>query len=253
MIKHNYHTHTIYCHHAYNTAEEMIQAAIKFGYETIGFSEHAPLKPKRNFRLNTNEIHDYINEINELKIKYKDQIKILCGFECEYHKEEKEYYQNIKNIKGVDYMIHGNHNMGNPHNAKEWNGLNVNLQIYAEQLIDAIKSKIFSMVAHPDLIFRYYPSWNSDCVRISREIIKAAIQYDMPLEFNLNGLANKRTSMDYPAEEFWKIVATTKVKVIVQADAHQIELLNKIIADCGFRLIKEWHLQKNLINDLKIN
>jgi histidinol-phosphatase (PHP family) len=119
MLKHNYHTHTVYCHHAYNTAEEMVEAAIKFGYETIGFSEHAPLKPKRNFRLNTNEINDYINEINDLKIKYKNKIKILCGFECEYHRDEKQYYANIKNMKGVDYLILGNHNMGNPHNAQE--------------------------------------------------------------------------------------------------------------------------------------
>jgi histidinol-phosphatase (PHP family) len=97
----------------------MILAAISFGYLTLGFSEHAPLKPRRNFRLNTNEIQDYINEINNLKVKYKNKIRIFCGFECEFHRDETQYYQNIKNMKGVDYMIFGNHNMGNPHNAKE--------------------------------------------------------------------------------------------------------------------------------------
>lgn len=252
MLKHNYHTHTVYCHHAYNTAEEMIVAAINFGYKTIGFSEHAPLKPRRNFRLNTNELDDYINEINQLKYKYKDQIEVLCGFECEYHRDEKLYYQNIKNMKGVDYLILGNHNMGNPHNAQEWNVANVNLQMYCEQLIDGIKSELFAMIAHPDFIFRYYPTWDHHCIDISNKMIQQAIQSNIPFEFNLNGLANKRTSMDYPNDEFWKIVSKAPLKVLIQADAHQIEAMNKTIYERGIKLIKEWGLQKNIIDKLNL-
>jgi histidinol-phosphatase (PHP family) len=51
-FEHNYHTHTTFCRHATGTPEEMIINAIKNGYKTIGFSEHAPLKVHRNFRLN---------------------------------------------------------------------------------------------------------------------------------------------------------------------------------------------------------
>lgn len=252
MLKHNYHTHTVYCHHAYNTAEEMIKAAIKLGYLTIGFSEHAPLKPRRNFRLNTEEVPEYIDEINKLKIKYKDQIRILCGFECEYHRDEKNYYQNLKNMKGVDYLILGNHNKGNPHNAQEWNGSNVDLFMYCEQLIDGLESGLFLMVAHPDFIFRYYPNWDNDCAIITQKIIDTSIKYNAPLGFNLNGLANKRTNMDYPADEFWKIVAKSKAKVIIETDAHQIETLNEPIYIRGLKQIEEWKLQKNIIDKLDI-
>lgn len=252
MLKHNYHTHTVYCHHAYNTAEEMILAAIKFGYETIGFSEHAPLKPRRNFRLNTDEIDDYINEINDLKIKYKNKIRMLCGFECEYHRDEKQYYHNIKNKRGVDYLILGNHNMGNPHNAQEWNNSNVNLKIYCQQTIDAINSGLFLMIAHPDFIFRYYPSWDEKCIEISKIIIDEVIKHNIPIGFNLNGLISKRTSMDYPTNEFWKLVSKTNAKVIIEADAHQIETLNEPIYQQGLKLINECNLQKNLIDKLEI-
>jgi histidinol-phosphatase (PHP family) len=155
-------------------------------------------------------------------------------------------------MKGVDYMILGNHNMGNPHNAKEWNGSNVNLNMYCEQLIDGMYSKIFSMIAHPDFIFRYYPQWDEDCIKITKKIIDASIKTKIPLGFNLNGLANKRTSMDYPADEFWKLVSQSNAKVIIEADAHQIETLNKFIVDRGIKLIKEWHLTKNVIEKLDI-
>jgi histidinol-phosphatase (PHP family) len=155
-------------------------------------------------------------------------------------------------MKGVDYLILGNHNMGNPHNAQEWNGANVNLSMYCEQLVDGIKSGLFSMIAHPDFIFRYYPHWDNDCIEITNAIIKESIKHNIPLEFNLNGLANKRTSMDYPADEFWKLVSCSNAKVIIEADAHQIETLNYPIHERSLKLIKEWNLQKNIIDKLDI-
>jgi histidinol-phosphatase (PHP family) len=154
---HNYHTHTTYCRHARNTVEEMIEMAIKNGYRTIGFSEHAPLKVHRNFRLNLHSWSDYIQEVNALKKKYKGKIKVLCGLETEYHKSAFDYYQTLRKTKGIDYMILGNHNEGDPHLAKEWNAQRVNLKQYGIQLVDGIKSGLFSAVAHPDYIFRYYP------------------------------------------------------------------------------------------------
>lgn len=39
---HNYHTHTFRNHHAVGTEREYIEAAIAGGYQTLGFSEHAP-------------------------------------------------------------------------------------------------------------------------------------------------------------------------------------------------------------------
>ena len=39
---HNYHSHTFRNHHAVGTEREYIEAAIAGGYQTLGFSEHAP-------------------------------------------------------------------------------------------------------------------------------------------------------------------------------------------------------------------
>jgi histidinol phosphatase-like PHP family hydrolase len=62
---------------------------------------------------------DYVSEITRLKKIYKSKINIYCGLEAEYHRDEYEYYKTLRNTPGIDYMILGNHNMGNPHEAKE--------------------------------------------------------------------------------------------------------------------------------------
>jgi histidinol-phosphatase (PHP family) len=156
-FKHNYHTHTIYCHHAKNTIEENIQAAIKLGYKTLGFSEHAPLKIHRNFRLNLSEVNDYINEVKILKKKYQKQIHILVGFEAEYHRSQYKFYKSLHDR--VEYMILGNHNLGNPHLSKDLKGLSAfDLEQYGEQLEDACKSGLFSAIAHPDYAYSFYHS-----------------------------------------------------------------------------------------------
>lgn len=42
-LKHNYHMHTELCGHAKGTILDNILEGISLGYETLGFSEHAPL------------------------------------------------------------------------------------------------------------------------------------------------------------------------------------------------------------------
>lgn len=151
---HTYHTHTVYCNHAYNTVEENILAAIKYGYKTIGFSEHAPLNSVRPRRLNFANVQQYINEVNAMKEKYKDKIEVLVGFEAEYHQDEYEYYKKLRNM--VDYMILGNHNLGNPHDLLDLRRADkIDLNLHLQQFIDGMKSGLFSAVAHPDYVFNY--------------------------------------------------------------------------------------------------
>jgi histidinol-phosphatase (PHP family) len=157
QFKHNYHTHTIYCHHAQNTIEENIKAAIKYGYKTLGFSEHAPLNIHRHFRLNIDELSHYISEIKFYQKKYQGQIKILIGLEAEYHQSQYKFYKKLRDK--VDYLILGNHNIGNPHRAKDLKNIKfLNLDLYGEQLEDACKSGLFSAIAHPDYVYTFYHS-----------------------------------------------------------------------------------------------
>ena len=77
MIKRNYHTHTYRCGHAIGTDEEYVKAAIESGIKILGFSDHAPWPnvDNRSHRMSMDMLDDYIESINSLKEKYKEEIE----------------------------------------------------------------------------------------------------------------------------------------------------------------------------------
>ena len=95
MNKNNYHTHTTRCMHAIGQDEEYVQAAIKAGIKKLGFSDHTPWHYDSSFkatmRMDENQLDGYIESILSLKEKYKDQISILVGLECEYFEKYIRY------------------------------------------------------------------------------------------------------------------------------------------------------------------
>lgn len=82
MIKSNCHTHTLYCD-GKNTAEEMIEAAIDENFESIGFSVHSPLTYENDYSAKQEDMSKYLNEIRQLKEKYKNKIEVYCGIELD--------------------------------------------------------------------------------------------------------------------------------------------------------------------------
>lgn len=84
----NFHTHTYRCGHAKGTDEEYVLSAIKMGYDTIGFSDHAPYifpdGSESGFRVKKKDARDYADSVRALQEKYKDKIDIKLGFELEY-------------------------------------------------------------------------------------------------------------------------------------------------------------------------
>ncbi|MBQ6125051.1 MAG: PHP domain-containing protein, partial [Spirochaetales bacterium] len=79
--KSNLHTHSLYCD-GKNTVEEMIQAAIAAGLESLGFSGHC----HTGFPIDDCQITDvdgYFNELDEMRRKYAGVITIFKGLELE--------------------------------------------------------------------------------------------------------------------------------------------------------------------------
>ena len=87
-MKANYHTHTMRCKHAMGKDEDYIRAAIAAGYDQIGFSDHTPWPYASGFvsgvRMDPSELEEYVRSLRALGEKYKDQIRVLVGLECEY-------------------------------------------------------------------------------------------------------------------------------------------------------------------------
>lgn len=225
----NYHTHTKLCGHARGENREYVEAAIARGLKTLGFADHAPYlfptkalceKPRHSMRLD--QLHSYVDSVRTLAKEYKDDIRILCGFELEYypdyHEEEMAFLRSVS----PDYLLLGQHYIGNEANGRHIYGSTDEtvLVAYATQAIAGLSTGDFLYLAHPDM-----PGWNFHkevAEREYRRICEFAKKKNIPLEINLYGLSDKRC---YPSRAFFEIAAQVGNEVVLGVDAHNPKLL----------------------------
>lgn len=283
----NYHTHTYRCRHAKGTEEEIVKKAIEEGFDTIGFSEHVPLPFYRlhilkalpisltkiwaflswskmfvlngpAFRMPYKEKKEHIQAVRNLKEKYKNQVNVLIGFECEYLEDYLEYYQKLINDKEVDYLIFGHHfhkyAVGRYYYGKRQ--ININeIKNYVEEAKLAMQTGLFTYFAHPDLFMYGYKQWNEEVEGLVYELCKYAKKYHIPLELNASGLRRKlveingRLCYEYPCSFFWEVASKVGCDVIIGLDVHHPNHLNKLDFEKLEEFAKEYRL--NLITALK--
>lgn len=228
-MKANYHTHTTRCHHANGLDEDYVKSAIQAGFQILGFSDHSPWKYNSNFvshmRMELHMFQDYKKSILSLKEKYKDQIDIKLGLECEYFEEYMPWLKEFIIEEELDYIIFGNHYNTSDENRKYFGTLCYNkegLLKYKEKCIKGMETGLYSYLCHPELFMRSYPKFDDYCKGISEEICLAAKHYQIPLEYNLTGLLynHKYGVENYPHHKFWEIAKDTKNECIIGVDAH---------------------------------
>ncbi len=246
-MKYNYHTHTFRCHHAEGTEEEYVQRAIAGGVTHMGFSDHFPFcfpnGAESSYRVSTDEAALYVNTVKHLAEKYKDKIKIYCGFEMEYYPEFFEEMRENAVKYGAEYLILGQHFLKPecyPNAvASTWaNKPDELLRDYTSLVVAAIHSGTFTYVAHPD-IFTYHgdPAFYDSEMR---RLCCAARECNVPLEINFLGIRARRF---YPHEEFWRIAGEEGVPVVFGFDAHEaVDACDDESRAQAMRLVDTYHL-----------
>lgn len=106
-MKTNYHTHTTRCMHATGSDEDYVRSAIKGGFKVLGFSDHTPWKYRTDYvadmRMLPEELPDYVDSIRALREKYREQIDIKIGLECEYFPDYIPWLK--EQIKNINWII----------------------------------------------------------------------------------------------------------------------------------------------------
>ena len=220
----NYHTHTYRCNHASGTEREYIEAAIKSGIKTLGFSDHAPYEFDggyvSSFRMGMDKAEEYFTTVRALKEEYSDKIRILCGLELEYyplyHKAEMEKLKKYS----PDYLILGQHLLGNEPERRMLTDQTEDecFTEYMDQLIAAMQTGEYLYVAHPDMIGCRFTE--TVMRKGFTRFCEAAKELNVPIELNLLGIRGKR---QYPDPFFFEIVGKVGCKVILGKDAHAAE------------------------------
>lgn len=243
-MKVNLHTHTYRCRHAEGTDEEYVLAAIKEGYTKLGFADHTPFPYDNGYvgksKMTVDELDGYITSINALKEKYKGQIEILLGLECESAPRFFPYLRQVK--EQMDYMILGNHGDGSIHEKYFGNITDPErMELYVHNAVEAMESGLFLYMAHPDLMLCKYPAFDDAAKYLSRQLCREANRLHIPLEYNLYGIMKgaKPDCLGYPYGGFWEIAAEENVRAVIGVDAHDPAHFAVANLDAAEKYLKE--------------
>lgn len=250
----NYHTHTARCRHATGTEEEYVLAAIDRGLKILGFSDHTPFIFPGDYystmRMYPDELENYVATVLALKEKYKDKIEIHLGLEAEYYPDRMSDLLKLITPYDIEYFILGQHWCGNeqgePYNGRPPTDDNARWERYCSQVIEGMKTGLFTYVAHPDLL--HFVGDKDFYRQHAKRLCEAAVTYDIPLEINILGIHSGR---HYPREDFWKIVGQTGCKVVLGCDAHSPQGLADFPSeDKAMELVKRYDL--NLLDHIPL-
>lgn len=228
-MKTNYHTHTKRCHHASGSDEEYVLSAIKGGYDVLGFSDHSPWKYDSDFvgriRMPLSQFEEYHQSVLQLKEKYKDQIDIKIGLECEYFPKYMDWLKNFKEEMKLDYIILGNH-FDQSDEIGVYYGTNCNddqvFIRYIDDCIEGLKTGVYAYLAHPDLFMRGRTHFDALAKEQSYRLCKACKEMGVVLEYNLEGMraTHLKLRKQYPHPDFWNIASEVGNVAIIGVDAH---------------------------------
>lgn len=234
MTKRNYHTHTSRCKHATGTDDAYVLAAVKAGFETLGFADHGPLPYEDGYesgiRMDAAALSAYLASVQRLRTEYAGRVEVRCGLEYEYFPAFMPYISDLLASGAIAYAILGNH-----FDLDERTGFYFgrctrpeHATLYVRRTIEGMETGKFAYLAHPDLFLHSYPTFDDAARQASVQLCKAARDLAMPLEYNLLGLEKQRDGvpgLGYPCLRFWEIAAQEGCTAIIGVDAHAPEAL----------------------------
>ena len=244
MIKSNFHTHTNYCDGS-DEPEAYVKEAIKSGFNSLGFSGHAPFPKENTFAIKENDLENYCNNIEFLKDKYKNEINIFLALEADYIPEITNSFQNLYQKCSLDYIIGSVHLVINPENKKLWfidgpkmeiydkgleivfnNNIRQAVKAYYHQINRMIETQKPDVIGHLDKIkmhnknrfFSEDEKWYQNLVTETLNLVK---EKNYILEINTRGIYKKRCDSLFPGTKILKQIHLLKIPIIVSSDAHK--------------------------------
>lgn len=220
------HNHTVRCNHAEGSVDDYVQRAIELGIDIYGFSEHAPMDFDPKYRLCFEEMDAYTSDILSARERYKDQIRILLGYEVDYLPGYMD--ERVLNAD-VDYLIGSVHfidkwGFDNPEFIGGYKDRNIDeiWQTYFDATEAMAKTGLFDIAGHLDLIkvFKYMPT--GDIRLIAKNALKAIKKSNMVLELNTAGL-RKPIAEIYPSGMLLKEAYALDIPITFSSDAHAVD------------------------------
>lgn len=230
------HTHTCFCD-GKDTPEDMVLSAIEKGIDTLGILTHSYVEFDLSACIAESRQQEFIKEINRLKEKYADKIKILCGIEVDYYTTSL--------IEGYDYKLGSLHyfKIGDKYYSldisisefiemveKEFGGDYLAVcEEYYRLLADVRRKTGADIIAHIDLITKFnegdklFDTKDPRYIKAYRAAVDALIPYGLPFEVNTGAISRGYRTTPYPAPDVLAYIKEKGGKLIISSDSHSKE------------------------------
>ncbi len=264
----NYHSHCSFCD-GRAPFEEFVKEAISQGFYSYGVSSHAPLPFPTQWTMEWEQMEAYLDEFNNLRQKYADEIELYVGLEIDYLNEESNPSVARFTELPLDYRIGSVHLLYDaagevvdidcsPAVFKErvdrhFNGdvLGV-VRMYFDRLFRMVELGGFDILGHADKMH-----YNASCYHpglldepwyeaLMKDYFSLVASRGYLVEINTKAYDSLGTF--YPNSRYWELMKEYQIKILVNSDAHYPERINagrmealRLLQAKGFATVAELH------------
>lgn len=247
----DYHLHTRLCRHAEGEMSQYIENAIEAGIDEIAFTDHIPLPDQYDsaHRMSLAEFETYLDWIESARSTYKE-IKIRTGIEADYLPQYEKFLDDflrqyrfdmvLMSVHFINHWQDGNWVFNYSFPGREEKDI---FRDYTEALISGIRTGLFDIVAHIDLLKRQGVSLIQEYPDLADSILDEIKNQDMVVEINTSGF-RKAVAESYPGRDWFPALITKKIDICTGSDAHKPEQVGfnfgqtyRDLADHGFTVI----------------
>ena len=252
MIYSDYHIHTDFSGDCNFSPELIIETAINKGLKEICITDHQDFGFIADNIVYEIDAHNYFKKIQELSIKYKNQITIKTGIEMGLEPDKSKKIDLFLASEDFDFVIGSSHliNGFDPYYPDYFVGKTDEeafMEYFESILINLEVCNNFDVYGHLDYVVRYAPNQHKYYSYIKfKEIIDniliKIISMNKGIEIN-SGSYRYGLPFSNPCTEIIKRFKELGGEIItIGSDAHNpkdiahsFDLIKDILLDCGFK------------------
>ena len=254
----NLHTHTTYCDGSLSP-EAMVKAAIRKGFESIGFSEHSYVAFDTYYSMSHDLTGEYISEVNALREKYRDKIEIFLGLERDYLTESTP--DGLDFVIGTTHYVEKDGGFVSIDSGAKYQDTMVSeyfdgdyylmAENYFSVMADIVKKTNADIIGHFDLAAKYnsggrlFDESHPRYVRAALDAMDEILKDCRVFEVNTGAMYRLGKPEPYPSVFLLKELQGRGGEVILSSDSHDAESLcfkfyemRELLKTCGFKSIK---------------
>lgn len=255
----NLHSHTNYCDGKL-TAREMVEAVLRKGGGSIGFSEHSYISFEDElYSMTPEKAPLYLNDVNALKKEYADRIEVFLGIERDFFTESVP--------DGLDYVIGSVHfvEKDGKHITID-NSFEVLRQIsdehfggdflavtekYYATIADVAEKTSADIIGHFDIITKsneggkLFDETSPRYIKAALGAMEKILAQCKLFEINTGAMYRKGRSVQYPSEFLLRELNNRGGEIVITSDSHdgdslyyKFEEMRELAKACGFKYNK---------------